>query len=159
MEPDDEMPRYNPSEDREDMWGIPRRDRRWFQLLTLIGGTAGSISLTWLELAYGWDSSAPNSPIRNIILGVGGSFIAAGFVSWGLLHTKEMLMAIADWIREATEKRRRRIRAEGITQGITQGYRRGYEDAIQGKPPEVPLEEAGQPASHESDASDPDRTA
>ena len=123
--PDDEGPRYNPSEDREDMWGIQRQDRRWFQLLTLIGGTAGSIGLTWLELAQGPEGATLNAEIRNIILGVGGSFIAAGFVSWGLLHTKEMLMAIADWIRESTEKRRQRIREEALRERLPQAREEG----------------------------------
>ena len=35
-------------------------------------------------------------------------------------------MAIADWIREATEKRRQRLRREG--------YDMGYDDRDQGKP-------------------------
>jgi hypothetical protein len=133
------------------MWGIQRRDRRWFQLFTLLGGIVGSVGLTWLELLYGPQGGAPNSVIRNIVLGIGASFIAAGFISWGLLHIKEMFMAIADWIREATERRRQRIRAEAIAEGkaegIAQGYRRGYEDAIHGKPPEVPLEQTDQPPS------------
>ena len=92
----------------------------------------------------------PNAVIRNIVLGVGASFIAAGFVSWGLLHIKEMLMAIADWIREATERRRQRIR----TAAIAEGYRRGYEDAVRGKPPEVPMEQTGAPPSPDSDETD-----
>ena len=54
-------------------------------------------------------------------------------------------MPIGDWIRESTEKRRRRIHA--------QGYRRGYEDAIQGKPPEVPPSgPANQPRPEEPDS-------
>ena len=42
----------------------------------------------------------------------------------------ELTMAIADWIREATEKRRRRIRREA--------YMMGYEDRDKGKPPRPP---------------------
>lgn len=156
--PDGEGTRYNPSEDREDMWGIQRQDRRWFQLLTLIGGIAGSIGLTWLELAYGTDSGAPNTATRNIILGIGASFIAAGFVAWGLLHTKELIMAIADWIREATERRRQRVHdearreglregreqgreqgyAQGRADGLTEGYDLGYDDSKKGNPHNSP---------------------
>ena len=55
-------------------------------------------------------------------------------------------MAIADWIREATEKRRQRIleqgraegRDEGRDEGRAEGYREGYDDAQQGKPRRVP---------------------
>ena len=39
-------------------------------------------------------------------------------------------MPIGDWIREANERRRQRLREEG--------YRKGYEDAQQGKPPRPP---------------------
>lgn len=140
------------------MWGIQRRDRRWFQLMTLIGGTAGAVGLTLLELVHGRDSVNPNLMMRNIVLGIGASFIAAGFISWGLLHIKEMIMAIADWIREATERRRQRIREqarreglqegreaglqaglqegrqEGRQEGYAEGYVQGYDDAEQGKP-------------------------
>ena len=63
-------------------------------------------------------------------------------------------MAIADWIREATERRRQRIREEGRQEGLregrqeglregrqegqregrTEGYEMGYDDSQQGKP-------------------------
>ena len=33
-------------ESREAIWGIDPKDRQWFQLLTLIGGIAGSVVLT-----------------------------------------------------------------------------------------------------------------
>ena len=139
---------------REDMWGIRRRDGRWFQVLTLIGGTAGSIGLTVLQIKHRSAADTPDAVALNILLGVGASFIAAGFVSWGLLQIKELIMAIADWVREATEKRRQRIRAEGIAEGVAEGYRRGYQDATQGKPPEVPSKPAGQTPPRESDKAD-----
>ena len=89
--------------------------------------------------------------------------MAAGFVSWAILQAKELTMAIADWIREATEKRRRRIFAEvvqseayrqkyaegfrqgydeaylqrygeGFRQGLVEGYDMGYDDADRGRP-------------------------
>ena len=119
---------YDPN--RETIWGISPKDRQWFQLLTLIGGVAGSIVLTRLEIAYGSDGATPNEMARNILLGIGASFVAAGFIAWGLLQAKELIMAIADWIREATERRRKRLREEGRREG----YERGYEDAQMGKP-------------------------
>ena len=42
----------------------------------------------------------------------------------------ELTMAIADWIREATERRRQRI----IAEGLHEGYLMGYEDADKGRP-------------------------
>ena len=54
-------------------------------------------------------AAAPNAVARNILLSVGASFVAAGFVSWAILQAKELMMAIADWIRDATERRRERV--------------------------------------------------
>ena len=41
--------------------------------------------------------------------------------------------ALAEWIREATKKRRERL--------LEQGYREGYADAQQGKPPRFPSQD------------------
>ena len=59
----------------------------------------------------------------------------------------EMTMAIADWIREATERRRQRIIEEvrnseeyrqeyekGFREGLVEGYMMGYDDADKGRP-------------------------
>ena len=49
-------------------------------------------------------------------------------------------MAIADWIREATERRRQRIIAEALERGRREGrreaeaYNMGYDDADKGRP-------------------------
>lgn len=111
---------------RETIWGIRPEDRRWFQLLTLIGGIAGSIILTLLELDAQTAETAPSQTARNIALGISISFAAAGFISWGILQIKELTMPIGDWIREANEKRRRKLRQEG--------YNLGYDDSQAGKP-------------------------
>ena len=78
--------------------------------------------------------AAPNGVARNILLSVGASFVAAGFVSWAILQAKELMMAIADWIREATERRRERIIAEVVQsdeyrQKYAEGFRQGYDEA------------------------------
>ena len=117
------MNRY---EDRDNLWGIDSNDRRWFQALTLAGGVIASIMMAFLEIEYRAGDAAPNTVARNILLSIGASFVAAGFVSWAILQAKELTMAIADWIREATEKRRQRLRDEG--------YDMGYDDRDQGKP-------------------------
>ena len=118
---------------RETIWGIDPKDRQWFQLLTLIDGTAGSVILTQLEVSHG--SAAPNQAALNITLGIGVSFVASGFITWGLLQAKELIMAIADWIREATARRRERL--------IQQAYEQGYADAQQGKPKRPPGDDPG----------------
>ena len=117
-------------------------------------------------------AAAPNVVGRNILLSIGASFVAAGFVSWAILQAKELMMAIADWIREATERRRDRIiaevvqseayrqryaegfrqgydeayrqrYAEGFRQGLVEGYDMGYDDADKGKAAAVAANEWG----------------
>ena len=121
---------------RETIWGIHPKDRRWFQFLTLLGGTAGSVVLTLLgfEALSGGMAAMPSAAARNIVLGIGGSFAASGFIAWEVIQVKEMPMAIADWIREATERRRERWRREALQIG----YQMGYADRDAGKPPNPP---------------------
>ena len=141
---------------RETIWGIDPRDRIWFQLLTLIGGIAGSIIMIRLELIYG--STTPNETARNLLVGVSASFVASGFLAWAILQTKDVIMAIGDLIRARADRIRQRIREEamqegkreGIQQGIQQGiqeglrlgreegYQLGYRDAQEGKPSKPP---------------------
>ena len=121
------MNRYD---ERDNLWGIDSNDRRWFQALTLAGGVIASIMMAFLEIEYRADDAAPNTVARNILLSIGASFVAAGFVSWAILQAKELTMAIADWIRDANEKRRQRLRDEGRIEG----YDMGYDDRDQGKP-------------------------
>ena len=115
---------------RETIWGISPRDRGWFQLITLIGGTAGSAFLTLLEISELAEGQAVSGTSRNVALGIGASFVASGFIAWALLQAKEMTMSIGDWIREANERRQQRRRE--------QDYLRGYADAQEGKPPRPP---------------------
>ena len=141
------MNRYD---DRDNLWGIDSSDRRWFQALTLAGGVIASIIMAFLELEYRASDATPNVVGRNILLSIGASFVAAGFVSWAILQAKELMMAIADWIREATEKRRERLRDEGRREGLERGrregrsemrseiYNMGYDDAAKGNPRRPP---------------------
>ena len=110
------MNRENRDDGRETIWGINRKDRRWFQLMTLLGGTGGSATLVWLILRYRAAADTPDEVAFSILLGIGASFIAAGFVAWSLLQVKEIAMPIGDWIREATERRRQRILEQGRPQ-------------------------------------------
>ena len=48
-------------------------------------------------------------------------------------------MAIADWIREATERRRERVieevrNSDEYRQGLVEAYNMGYDDADKGRP-------------------------
>ena len=106
--------------------------------------------MAFLEIEYRADDAAPNAVARNILLSIGASFVAAGFVSWAILQAKELTMAIADWIRDANEKRKRELvaealergrregriegRDEGLIEGRGEGYDMGYDDRDMGKP-------------------------
>ena len=144
------MNQDNRNDDRETIWGINRKDRRLFQLMTLLGGIGGSATLIWLTLRYRVAADTPDEVAFSILVSIGASFVAAGFVAWSLLQVKEIAMPIGDWIREATEKRRQRIldqgreeglkkgreegRKEGREEGRVQGYEIGYADGSQGQP-------------------------
>ena len=140
------MTRHDRGGGREAIWGINANDRRWFQALTLLGGNVGSIAVIVLVLKHRSGEQTADALALNLLLSIGASFVAAGFAAWSLVQIKELTMAIADWIREATEKRRQRIleqgraegRDEGRDEGRAEGYREGYDDAQQGKPRRVP---------------------
>ena len=148
------MNRYD---ERDNLWGIDSNDRRWFQALTLAGGVIASIMMAFLEIEYRASDAAPNTVARNILLSIGASFVAAGFVSWAILQAKELTMAIADWIRDANEKRKQQLRDEGRSQGRiegrSEGYLMGYEDAAEGKPLQPPTNGANPNGEGDSGAS------
>ena len=114
---------------RETIWGIDPRDRIWFQMLTLIGGIAGSIIMIRLELIYGGD--APNEVARNLLLGITASFVSSGFLAWAILQTKDVIMAIGDLIRARADRIRQRIREEAIQEGLQEGLQQGIQQGIQ----------------------------
>ncbi len=131
---------------RETIWGIRPKDRGWFQLFTLAGGTAGSIILTLLELDSLPGAASTSEAARNIIVGIGASFVASGFIAWGLMQIKEIPMLIADWLRGVNERRRERWvelgrqlgREEGREEALREIYGPGYSDSQEGNRPQPP---------------------
>ena len=93
--------------------------------------------LTILEPERRLPSATPNTKGINTVLGIGGSFVAAGFIAWGLPQIRELAMSIADWIND----RRARDRAKLIAQG----YKQGYADARSGRPRRIAATSSDQP--------------
>ena len=63
---------------------------------------------------------------RNIVLSIGASFVAAGFVAWGLLQAREIMSSFAAWIRSNTKKREDRILERGRQLGREEVLREIY---------------------------------
>ena len=121
--------------------------------MTLLGGTSGSVILTLLELDVLSPTASIGEVARNIAIGIGASFVASGFIAWGLLQAKELIMPIGDWIREANERRRERWREEGRQEGREEGYDLGYTDAREGRPHQRPSTDSPN-GKKENDVSD-----
>ena len=125
-------------DDRETIWGINRRDRPLFQLLTLLGGVAGSIILTLLILKYRHPDDTPDALAFSITLSIGASFVSAGFIAWGILQSKELTMSIAYWIKQRNARNKAKLIEEGLERGREmgreEGYVLGYDDAESGRP-------------------------
>ena len=122
---------------RESIWGIDPKESPWFQLLTLTGGIAGSVILTWLELNYRSGDATLSEVAQNIVLGISASFIAAGFIVWGILQAKDLAMPAGDVLRGFVERRREKWRKELLAaqqdareEGRQEGLRQGREEVL-----------------------------
>ena len=76
------------------------------------------------------DNDTLDAVAFSVMLAIGASFVAAGFVAWSLLQVKEITIPIGDWIREANERRRQRIREEGRQQGQIEGLKQALRDRL-----------------------------
>ena len=110
---------------RESIWGIRPEYRKWFQLFTVVGGTAGSVILAVLELGSPAVDVTLAETARNIVLGIGASFVASGFIVWGLLQAREIMSSLAAWIRENTKKRQELLLEQGRDEGREEGVAEG----------------------------------
>ena len=57
--------------------------------------------------------------------GIVTAFGAAGFTSWTILHTKEMLISLADSIRRRTDEWVEKKKQEGLEEGRAEGRKEG----------------------------------
>ena len=115
---------------RETLWGIRPEDRKWFQIFTVVGGITGSVILALLELDSPPVGAAPAETARNIVLSIGASFVASGFVTWGSLQAREIMSSFAAWIRDNTKKRQERLLEQGREEGREEGRGEGREEGV-----------------------------
>ena len=89
---------------QESIWGINPQDRQWFEFLTAAAGLTLSIIAVALAIIYRPETATPYDVLQRCVLSIVTAFGAAGFTSWTILHTKEMLMSLADSIRRRTDE-------------------------------------------------------
>ena len=98
---------------QESIWGINPQDRQWFEFLTAAAGLALSIIAVALAIIYRPETATPYDVLQRCVLSIVTAFGAAGFTSWTILHTKEMLMSLADSIRRRTDEWEEKKKQEG----------------------------------------------
>ena len=95
------------------IWGINRADRNLFITMTVASGTALASTFAALAITQRPPEQTEAQTLFLLIVGTPASFTATGMVSWAILNAKEVIMSIADSIRERTAKRRKAVRDEG----------------------------------------------
>ena len=99
------------------IWGINRADRNLFITMTVASGTALASTFAALAIAQRPPEQTEAQTLFLLIVGIPASFTATGTVSWAILNAKEVIMSIADSIRERTARRRKALRDEGREEG------------------------------------------
>ena len=99
------------------IWGINRADRNLFITMTVASGTALASTFAALAITQRPPEQTEAQTLFLLIVGTPASFTATGTVSWAILNAKEVIMSIADSIRERTAKRRKAVRDEGRQEG------------------------------------------
>lgn len=109
--PDDERGRQQSKEDRESIWSIPAKYKRWyFGLFT----AQVIIAAVWMIRTAIADDTLPGIPEKILFVwqGMAPMAISSAAFSLVLIDTWATSMVIASWLEETLEKRRQRqIRA------------------------------------------------
>ena len=113
------------------IWGINRADRNLFITMTVASGTALASTFAALAITQRPPEQTEAQTLFLLIVGTPASFTATGTVSWAILNAKEVIMSIADSIRERTAKRRKAVRDEGLQEGLQEGRREGRQEGWQ----------------------------
>ena len=116
---------------QESIWGINPQDRQWFEFLTAAAGLALSIIAVALAIIYRPETATPYDVLQRCVLSIVTAFGAAGFTSWTILHTKEMLMSLADSIRRRTDEWVERRVQERVQERMTDARQEVQEEVRQ----------------------------
>lgn len=103
----------NQSDRIQTIWGINQADRNLFITMTVASGAALASAFAALAITQRPPEQTEADMMFRLIVGIPASFTATGTGSWAILNAKEVIMSIADSIRERTAKRRKAVRDEG----------------------------------------------
>ena len=111
------------------IWGIKPKDRFWFSLITITGGTAGAAAVIVLTITE-MDKPKPNEILTDTFTGITAAYTTAGFVALVVINVKETILSIAERIRDNNKKNRMITKEEGRQEGLKQGRQEGREQTI-----------------------------
>ena len=111
------------------IWGIKPKDRFWFSLITITGGTAGAAAVIVLTITE-MDKPKPKEILTDTFTGITAAYTTAGFVALVVINVKETILSIAERIRDNNKKNRMITKEEGRQEGLKQGRQEGREQTI-----------------------------
>ena len=103
------------------IWGINQADRNLFITMTVASGAALASAFAALAITQHPPEQTEADMMFRLIVGIPASFTATGTGSWAILNAKEVIMSIADSIRERTARRRKAVRDAGREEGRQEG--------------------------------------
>ena len=106
------------------MWDIPGEwARAWITIFTVL--SAAGFVVVILDQIYGW---ATTGFIIAVIMVMAVVFAVAAVSAFLILRGVTVLIMLAHWIGQQTEKLRARQRSEGRAEGMEEGRAEGIED-------------------------------
>ena len=113
------------------IWGINQADRNLFITMTVASGAALASAFAALAITQHPPEQTEADMMFRLIVGIPASFTATGTGSWAILNAKEVIMSIADSIRERTAKRRKAVRDEGREEGHREGRAAAMQEILE----------------------------
>ena len=104
------------------IWGIKPKDRFWFSLITITGGTAGAAAIIVLKIIeLGTSDQGFSETLKDTFTGITAAYTTAGFAALVVINIKETILSIAERIRDNNKKNRMITKEEGRQEGLKQG--------------------------------------